>query len=616
MTELTNSEAGEAREPASEPSRDLASARHALALGEPLLAYDICATSLQAFPDHLGLRQTQCLALARSGATEQARQLLERLYDEGLRDEETLGLLARVHKDLWQQSPGSPRGQSHLATSRKLYEQAYRTVGGYWSAVNAATLALVVGDIDASQELAVRARDLCMTALDRGQPRDPWPFATLGETALLLGDQAGARDWYARALQAGAGFGDVASMRRNARLVLLAKKADTAWLEQCLAGPLVGVFAGHMPDLPDASALRFPEALAEPVARALRRRIEDTNVRIGYASAAAGADILFHEAMFALGRETHVVLSESPERFARDSVAPARGKWLERFHYVLQRAASVVVHSPTAAGGIGHTYNNWIVLGLARLRAMQLDGRLRAMSLWDGRAGKAGGTASAIADWQEFGEAVDWLAPTEAEAARPSWRTAPARQSAAVSGRALGTQRIVSMLFADAVGFSRLPDESIPRFVDHFLGTVARVLERQAEAALTRNTWGDGLYFSFATLGAAGRFALDLCETVRATDWIRHGLPADLSLRIALHSGPAHEVLDPVTRQRNYTGAHVSRAARIEPVTPPGNVYASQSFAALCECEGIREFTCEYVGRMPLAKKYGEYPTYCVRRRG
>lgn len=179
--------------------------------------------------------------------------------------------------------------------------------------------------------------------------------------------------------------------------------------------------------------------------------------------------------------------------------------------------------------------------------------------------------------------------------------------------RSIGSQRIVSMLFADAVGFSKLSDGSIPAFVQHFLGTVAKVMHRQDEQPLARNTWGDGLYFCFATPRAAGLFALELCETVRATDWTAFGLPAGLTLRIALHCGPAHEVIDPVIEQRNFTGAHVSRAARLEPVTPPGHVYSSQSFAALCASEAVKEFSCEYVGRMPMAKKYGEYPTFSVR---
>jgi class 3 adenylate cyclase len=92
------------------------------------------------------------------------------------------------------------------------------------------------------------------------------------------------------------------------------------------------------------------------------------------------------------------------------------------------------------------------------------------------------------------------------------------------------------------------------------------------------------------------------------------GLPSELNLRIALHAGPAYACTDPVTRAPNFIGTHVSRAARIEPITPPGQVYASQAFAALAEAQGVTEFTCDYVGQTPLAKKYGTFPTYHVRR--
>jgi hypothetical protein len=57
-------------------------------------------------------------------------------------------------------------------------------------------------------------------------------------------------------------------------------------------------------------------------------------------------------------------------------------------------------------------------------------------------------------------------------------------------------------------------------------------------------------------------------------------------------------------------GTHMSHAARLEPVTPPGHVYASEAFAALAACEGETAFTCAYVGTTPWAKDYGRQPTY------
>lgn len=591
----------------------VAIAQRALSLGEPLLAYDACRFALQNQPDHRRLRQLQGLALARCGASDQAHQVLERLHHEGSRDEETLGILARIHKDRWQEAPDSQEARASLQKCLELYSEAYRSAGGYWSGINAATVALASGDARTSAELAASVRKQCLGAVKESSSPDIWKLATLGEAALLLGQLEEAATWYARALDADAGFGDRASMRRNARLVLNAKRAETSWLDEVLPGPVIAMFSGHMPDGDNRSTPRFPETMSVHAMDALKKRLDHDKVQIGYASAASGGDILFHEAMLELGRETHVVLPEPPERFARASVIEGRSAWFQRFQKVLNRAASVVVHSNSTSGDIGYTYNNWMILGLARLRARQVEGTLKAYALWDGQTGLPGGTSTAVQDWQGFGEEVEWLAPMAASSA--GWRRAPASRVRGSVARTLESQRIVSMLFGDAVGFSKLPDESIPAFVKHFLGTVARVLDQQSEPALTRNTWGDGLYFSFATPRAAGLFALELCEAIRRTDWAAHGLPPTLSLRVALHCGPAHEVIDPVIRQRNFTGAHVSRAARIEPVTPPGSVYSSQSFAALCECEGVREFACEYVGRMPLAKKYGEYPTFCVRRR-
>jgi class 3 adenylate cyclase len=59
----------------------------------------------------------------------------------------------------------------------------------------------------------------------------------------------------------------------------------------------------------------------------------------------------------------------------------------------------------------------------------------------------------------------------------------------------------------------------------------------------------------------------------------------------------------------------VSRGARIEPITPPGEVYASENFAAIAAAQKIADFRCEYVGQLPLAKGSGTFGIYHVRGR-
>jgi uncharacterized protein HemY len=73
--------------------------RRVLKLGEPLLAYDVLTEALKEAPHDVEVRQQLALALARSGATQRANAILTQLRDEGHRDEETLGILARTHKD-------------------------------------------------------------------------------------------------------------------------------------------------------------------------------------------------------------------------------------------------------------------------------------------------------------------------------------------------------------------------------------------------------------------------------------------------------------------------------------------------------------------------------------
>lgn len=195
-----------------------------------------------------------------------------------------------------------------------------------------------------------------------------------------------------------------------------------------------------------------------------------------------------------------------------------------------------------------------------------------------------------------------------------SW---PAEISAPLERREANVfaSRIVAVLFADAVGFSKLTEDEVPRFVQYFLGAIAKLTAKFAEHIIAKNTWGDGLYVVLSDVCLAGEFALQLAHLVCSTEWQRKGLPSELNVRIALHVGPVYEFDDPITAKRRYGGTHVSRAARIEPITPAGHVYASESFAAIAVARGASSFICDYVGQIPLAKAYGTLPMYHVRWR-
>jgi class 3 adenylate cyclase len=610
-----------------------------LKLGEPLFAYDVVAEGIKSFPNDVRLRQLLALALARSGAVESANAVLTGLFQEGHRDEETVGLLARTHKDLARETRDVSERAKHFGLAYGFYAQAYQATGGYWSGINAATVALLLGERDRAVALGRQVDLQCRAELanvTRAGGDRYWLLSTLGEAALLAGNWVEAENWYGQALEVGRGnWGSLQSTRHNALLLLQHLGGDQGLVDRIFRVPSVAVFSGHMVDRPDREVPRFPASAEQEIKKAIRARLEKVNAGFGYASAACGSDILFHEAILERNGESHVVLPYEKTFFVEDSVDIAGNPdWAARCANVLARAAQVLEASKRSqiCGRVSYLFANLMLHGLASVHAEQLETKLVPMAVWDGLPGDGpDGTAGTVERWKSLGlhveiidlrEVISLQNPVEAARAAtvspippPTFQAsgqAPAQATGHVASPAFASE-IRALLFADAHGFSELSDEQVPLFVQHFLGMAGGMAANSAHKPLMKNTWGDGLYFVFSNVHDAGQFALNLRDGVCCTDWPAKGLPS-LNLRIGLHAGPVYSCTDPVTQQASYIGAQVSRAARIEPITPTGQVYASQSFAALAAAEGVKDFRCDYVGQTPMAKKYGVFPTYVVRR--
>jgi hypothetical protein len=377
--------------------------------GEPLLACDVIREGLGIWPADIRLRQLQGLSLARSGATARANAVLEKLHSEGEPDEETLGMMGRTYKDLAATATNPTQRTHYLKRAAETYGGAYRASGGYWSGINAATMSLLIGDEEGASKLARKVREQCLKEIADPRGDSYWELVTLGEAALICRDWAEAENWYARAAAAGKDrFGDLNSSRRNARLILRHWNKDEDWIDNCLRIPCVVVFTGHMIDRPNRREARFPEELESAVANKIQQQIDSLKPGFGFSSAACGSDILFLEAMLEAGAEVSVVLPYNKEEFVRDSVeiAPASKQWRGRFDRVLEAAARVITASNQrlAIGGVSYEFCNQLMLGLATIRAHQLDTPLKPLAVWNGMPGDApGGAASVIEMWYKFG---------------------------------------------------------------------------------------------------------------------------------------------------------------------------------------------------------------------
>lgn len=588
--------------------------------GDPLIAYDLAQGALARSPGHVRLRQLQGLALARSGDVARAHSAFSALEGEGHGDAETLGMLARTAKDLGLREPAGAARTAHFTRAFGLYERAYEDArrrgsapDAIYAGVNAATMAVLLGEGGRAAEIARQVHGIAERAESGEGASAYWREATLGETALVLGDVPAAVAHYRRAAGlAGRRYGDLGSTRRQAALLAAHLGIDAGEIESALQPPPVLVFTGHMIDRPGRPAARFPAALEPAVREAIRERIAALAPAAAYGSAACGADLLCLEIVRELGGETHVVLPFPAAEFRRESVEFAGGAWGARLDAALAAATSVTVASDHFASGSTATfeYANLLLTGMGRLRARSLGSRLEALAVLDrGAAGAAGGASSASASWARLGLAVH-----EVDLARLRGGGAGAASEPAatpVSPAAL-RHEMRALLFADAVGYSRLTEDQIPRYVERFLGAVAALNRRTNHRFEHVETAGDGLYLVFRDAPDAARYALELNALASARDWVSMGLPEEFDLRIGLHAGPVFCGTDPVTGGNLFTGPHTSRAARIEPITPPGQVYASAAFAAVAAASGADDLDLRYVGRLPLAKGAGHLALYHV----
>jgi class 3 adenylate cyclase len=243
-------------------------------------------------------------------------------------------------------------------------------------------------------------------------------------------------------------------------------------------------------------------------------------------------------------------------------------------------------------------------MGLALLRARYLDGPVCQLAVWDGgRAHGEAGTTLDIETWRRQGHPVTVVAPIPAGE--------PAAPSPATPSRSRGARRVVrSILFADARGFSALTDEQLPRFAHFVLDAIAATLDDFGPLVLHRNSWGDAVYAVLEDPLSGARCALALQAAMAGLDLAACGLPEHLALRLGAHIGPVFPVNDPVTGVLAFMGSHVSRTARIEPVTPAGEVYVTEPYAAVLELLLPHNLRCDYVGHMPAAKEFGRMRMY------
>ena len=585
--------------------------------GEFFRAYDLAAEALELFPGDVWLAHRAVLSLANAGATALA---LEKYYAFGLAqrtETDVRSLLGRLKKDQAFGETGEARA-ALFRDGRALYEHAFRAATdagdpeAYYPAINAATLALLAGDTQAAGRLSGEVLDLVaprIASADEAAPDWYWVLASALEAHFIRGDlDAGLVDQVVAA--AGRDDAALATTGRQLERIVAAKNLDAGVLA-AFKVPTVVHFLGPMIASPPGRQDGVPAVQNSTMAADIAALVRGMRISAAYGSLAAGAEILFAEALLEQDVALNVVLPFAAEDFVEQAVRPAGEAWVARFETCLAAAKTVRLATQDAYLGDDQLfpYSSSLAMGLASLCARHLHAPLMQLAVWDGVVdeGGIGGVAADLSAWREAGHPVSIVpvGPNADVEKLPPWHRPKV---------ARGRRDTRAMLFGDLHGFSKLTDAQLPAFAKTVLGALGEVARRYTGHLTFIKTWGDGIFVVFRDADHAAACALDMQDAINAIDLVAAGMPETLKLRLGGHLGPVYELEDPITGGLDVYGANVSRAARIEPITPEGCVYVTETFAAMLALRNAGQFSCDYVGNTEMAKHYGRLRMFLLRR--
>lgn len=569
-----------------------------LSAGDILSAFDGSAAALADGIDSPALRYLHVRALALLGDGPRALAAYTALDIAAIGDADALSLEGRIRKDMAFAGAADDR-PAMLMAAGEAYARAWDKSGAYFPAINAASLRAMGGDGAGARALA----DIVLADPVVAAMADYWATATRIEALVLLG-----RDVEALAIAPHAlGLAGTDHAARASTCLQLRRLAETGAVPADSVAPLVAILRPG-PVVTYSGRMFRQDAVVEA---ALAARIAGAMAEVKPSAVigplACGADILFAEAALTGGHDLTIVLPFHEEDFIAQSVTSGGEGWLARYQQCRGRAARLVLASDSRFVGDDSQFaaGSEMVMGLSRIRAASLETIALQLAVVDADVAQPGAVAGTRADmalWQAAGGETRVVAVDGLDRRLEFSAALPLPEDT--------TRGLFAIVFADFAGFSRLGEGDLPLFVARVMGGIADVLDQHGDAVLYRNSWGDALYAVISDPLIAARLALDLqAELAVLPDALGGGRPGT-GMRVGVHYGSVYHGRDRVAGRDLWYGTEVTRTARIEPVTPSGSVYCTEAFAAVLALAPAHDLHCRYVGRVSLAKGYGELSMY------
>ncbi|WP_096704063.1 hypothetical protein [Magnetospirillum sp. 15-1] len=164
--------------------------------------------------------------------------------------------------------------------------------------------------------------------------------------------------------------------------------------------------------------------------------------------------------------------------------------------------------------------------------------------------------------------------------------------------------QICPIIFADIVGSSKITDDRLKTDLNRFVHRLLDEIEGRFQVLLTKHT-GDGFFICGVDGTEMAEAALTVKDRFRNTDWIRLGFSDSVTIRIGLDLQKVN-LIEEGGKIIDVSSGGIDRAARIEPVVAPNEVWCSDHFFSQLHRENVRNIGGTSIGKKQLAKGAGE----------
>ena len=562
--------------------------------GEHLMVLEIGEAALAEgkIADTVPILQQMARALAVLGSSDEARSLLGRIPTGRPDEAETLGLLARVGKDLAAVAATPTERMEFLREAQQHYETGHRRAmdngdrgGAAYCGINASALSVLIDEMDHARELAF------ITLEQASDDETYYGVATRAEASLILGHDDAATDLYRAAAAMAAAenrWADLASTRTQCRELGLKLHGRRDHMDSAFPSGAVSVLSAESLR---ADQSELDSTISADVERRALEWVATHSVRSVFGGAHPGWNLLLLEKLQATGVETHLILPCAVERFIELVLLPKGQVWVKRFEAVRAKSISVTVlyEISTTDPADAVDFTERMIAARGALLANHLGFSLRALLISEQLAN----TSARL--WNQANLALHVIHPEHPELDGTPDKDAKA--DPVPFARALKPPpakpkvAVCAIMLLNFPSYSEMSDDDFTLFQTDVLGTIATKLALSECPPVNRQGFGGGYLLVFDQLFPAATMALGLIEALSLQNDKPEFLPS-----ICLHAGPVWQMINPVLNLYAHEGAAITRAAALANELPTGGAYATETFTALSALESLRGIRFEHAG--------------------